>query len=115
MTRNRAVSRGLLVLLLGSTLCLAPLPATAGDEQPEHVARSGLMGIGAALSTLVYAPLKLTYAITGVVVAGMGWAWSGGDSDVASTIFNRSVRGSYVVQPDHMTGARSLIVLGRHY
>jgi hypothetical protein len=103
-------------LLLGLTLLLAPLSAGARDDhEPEHTAHTGLVGIGAGLATLVYAPLKLTYALTGSVMSGLVWLLTFGDSDVAGPIFKRSIRGDYVVAPDQLTGRHALVFVGRRY
>lgn len=103
-------------LLLASALAFGPLAAHAQrDDEPPDTAYNGLVGIGAALGTLVYAPAKLTYALTGSIISGFAWVWTGGDGEVASTILTSAIGGDYVILPAHVEGERSLQFLGEAY
>lgn len=84
----------------------APVAARAADAK--HV------GIGAAcaLSNVVYGPAKLLLMMVGSLTAGLGYAVTAGDIDVARTIFDSSVMGDYVVEPGHLTGQKSLEFIG---
>ena len=66
------------------------------------------------LCTLVYSPLKLAYAASGLLVGGMAWAWSFGSRRVTRPIFTAALRGDYVVTPAHLTGRRRLVFIGRY-
>ena len=100
-------------LLLALALLSAPLPGVAAE--PESAAYSGLTGVGASLCTLVYAPLKVAYAIGGTVISGFAWAWTLGDTDVSGPILRAAVRGDYVVTPAHLEGRRDLHFVGPQY
>jgi hypothetical protein len=67
-----------------------------------------VVGVGAALCTLVYSPVKVVYATGGLVVSGLAWLWTLGDGDIAGSIFRSSVGGDYVVTPSHLEGERDL-------
>ena len=101
-------------LLVALALLSAPLPGLA-QEQHESAAYSGLTGVGAALCTLVYAPLKVAYAVGGTVISGFAWAWTLGDTDVSGPILRAAVRGDYVVTPSHLEGRRDLHFVGSQY
>jgi hypothetical protein len=105
--------RRLGALLVTLALLSAPLPALAEEE--ESTAYSGLTGVGAALCTLVYAPLKVAYALGGSVISGFAWAWTLGDTDVSGPILRSAVRGDYVVSPAHLEGRRDLEFVGSQY
>jgi hypothetical protein len=62
---------------------------------------------------LIYAPIKLTYALGGLVVGGLAWAFSGGDSEVASIVLTPSVRGDYVVSRSQLLGKQEIEFFGR--
>lgn len=107
--RAGAVALGLVVALgAGSAV---------GEEMTSQEARStasyGGKGVAAGLSSVVYAPVKIAYALGGSIVAGLAWVVSGGDNDVAKPIIDASVRGDYVVTPQHLTGERRLEFVGR--
>lgn len=81
-------------------------PARAG------VASEAGWQLGSAASTLLYAPLKMVFATTGLVFGGIGWGLSGGSSEVLDTIVTPAVRGDYLVTPAHLRGDRSLAFVG---
>ena len=108
-------TRGLAAFSVGVALAMAPQAASAQDSGAAHTAHSGFFGIGAALCTLVYSPLKFTYAVTGTVLSGMAWLWTVGDTDVAGTILKSSIGGNYVVHPANLTGEEPLSFVGRTY
>lgn len=93
-------------------------PARADDrgittEDSRELATDAGVGAAAGLSSLVYAPAKIVYAIGGGVVAGLAYVVSGGDADVAKPILDASVKGDYVVTPEHIQGKRPLEFVGR--
>jgi hypothetical protein len=82
------------------------------QEATESTAENAGLGAAAALSTLLYGPVKLVYAFGGLIVGGFAWALSGGDSDVMWRVMNPAVRGDYVVTPAHLRGERPLEFFG---
>ncbi len=82
-------------------------PARAQDEEPS-TAYSGMVGVGAAICTLVYSPLKVVYAASGLVVTGLAFLWSFGDGDVTGALWRTTVGGDYVVTPSVLEGHRDL-------
>ena len=71
------------------------------------------VGTAAAISSLVYGPVKIVYAVLGVVFGGFAWGLSGGDTDVMTAVVSPSVRGDYVVTPGHIRGEERLEFIGR--
>lgn len=98
--------------LLTAALLLGPSTGLAGEKGRETT-REGGLGAAAALSTLIYGPVKLVYATGGLIIGSFAWAFTAGDSEVASQVFTRSLRGTYVITPDHLTGEQELIFIGR--
>lgn len=91
---------------------LAPGLAAAENENL-GTSKEGGIGASAALASLVYSPTKLVFALGGLVSTGLAWMFSGGDSEVASTVLTRSVRGSYVITPAIIRGEEELEFIGR--
>jgi len=97
------------------TLVSTPLYAqTAGTNvQPaEPVAEELGWGFGAALASVFYIPAKVTYAGLGLLTGGLGYVLTGGRADVANNIIYPSVRGNYVVTPNHLKGTEPIYFVG---
>jgi hypothetical protein len=104
--RSRRVRVALLSVLLG--IALQASPAWAESQAAE----AGI-GTAAALTSLVYGPVKVTYATLGLVIGGFAWGLSGGDSDVMNAILTPAVRGDYVVTPEMLRGRDAVEFFGR--
>lgn len=91
----------------------APVTAMAGETAAD-TSREGGLGAAAALSSLIYAPIKLVYATGGLLIGGFAWAFTAGDTQVAEKVFTRSVRGTYVITPEILTGEEELVFIGRN-
>ena len=75
-------------------------------------ASSAGMQAAAGFSTLVYLPLKLAFAISGGIVGGLAYAFSGGNEQAAKSIWTTSLYGTYILTPDHLQGNRPIRFLG---
>jgi len=62
------------------------------------------VGAGTVLGNAVYIPAKLVYGILGGVAGGAGWALTGGNTQVANTIWRSSLGGDYVLTPNMVAG-----------
>ena len=75
-------------------------------------ASSAGMQAAAGFSTLLYLPLKLAFAISGGIVGGLAYAFSGGNEQAAKSIWTTSLYGTYILTPDHLQGNRPIRFLG---
>ncbi len=91
-------------------LMLAPQPARAADDSMESEAGLGAL---AAVCTLFYGPVKVVYAMSGLIFGGLAWGLSGGDSDVLKAVVTPAVRGDYVVTPALLRGERPIEFFGK--
>jgi hypothetical protein len=66
------------------------------------------VGAGTLASNIFYIPAKLVYGILGGVAGGAGYALTGGNKQVADTIWRSSLGGDYVVTPDMVAGKEPL-------
>jgi hypothetical protein len=69
-------------------------------------------GAGAVVSNLVYVPAKLVYGILGGIAGGAGYALTGGNKQVANSIWRSSLGGDYVLTPQMMTGQKPIYFSG---
>jgi hypothetical protein len=97
-SRLRAVALGVVAALL-----LATSPSMAQPLEPSLATEGGL-GAGAALASMVYAPLKIAYVMSGLALCSASWMWTWGDADVSGEIYRASLAGDYVITPDHLLG-----------
>jgi hypothetical protein len=93
-------------LVIAGMVSMAPGAALAADGKA--------FGLGAAcaVSNVFYGPTKLIYALLGSFTAGMAYAFTAGDIDVARTILDTSVNGDYLVTPEHLQGQKRLQFIG---
>lgn len=112
-TRNTRQLKGR-KLAMSFVLCgfLAMAPVSAMADTAEMSKNAGI-GVGSAFASLIYVPVKLCYAVGGLVVGGLAWAFSGGDNNVAKVVLTPSVLGDYVITPDHLTGKQTVEFFGR--
>lgn len=108
--RSSPLRRGAALLAIASAL--AGGSASAEVENPSLL-REGGFGATAALISMGYAPLKLAYAFSGLVLGTGSLLWTWGDQEVAKTLWTKSMGGDYVVTPDHLGGIDELRFTGR--
>lgn len=99
---------------LAGALILAVMAApTAAWSEEEGLSSEAGIGALSALSTLIYGPVKITYAALGLVIGGTAWGLSGGDQVVLDSVITAAVRGDYVVTPEHIRMERGLEFYGK--
>jgi hypothetical protein len=62
------------------------------------------VGAGTVVGNLFYMPAKLIYGIGGGIVGGAGYVLTGGNKQVADTIWRSSLGGDYVLTPNMVAG-----------
>ncbi|WP_447977788.1 hypothetical protein [Candidatus Nitrospira bockiana] len=108
-----------MVLIVAVGLLLAPLAsgsarASVHSEDQARGAPPADFGFGAAsvLATIPYGLAKLTYAGLGTVIGGCAYLFSGGDRIAAKAVWTASLRGTYVLTPEHLKGERPIQFIG---
>ena len=105
----------LLCILLGIFL-ISFLPVQLGAktfEESSFPAKSGLVASSALLSP-AYLVCKMTYALSGSVVASAIIVFSlGFAQDAATTVGTQAVNGDWIIYPTVFTGERKVEFVGR--
>ncbi|MCP5041496.1 MAG: hypothetical protein GY944_10765 [bacterium] len=109
---SKAGRRTMVAVVTATVIAMAPASAWAEGDAKDMAQEAGI-GVGTAVASLVYAPIKLVYAFGGLVVGGLAWAFSGGDSEVASVVLTPSLRGDYVVTRQQLLGRQEIEFFGR--
>ena len=103
----------LLALLAVSGSALSPGDALARLQGERSAGAEFGLGLGAFLCTIPWGLLKTGYALLGGVTGGLGFALTGGRSDISRAIWQASLRGDFVVTPENLTGQRPISFVGR--
>jgi len=97
----------------GASLAASPDEPQVAQPSDGGVNWKGVgAGAGAVVSNLVYVPAKLVYGILGGIAGGAGYALTGGNKQVADSIWRSSLGGDYVLTPDMMTGKKPIYFSG---
>jgi hypothetical protein len=110
---TRAVAVLLVMALIGS-LVILPGRALAEDSTSGYDNSEGTgIQVASWALTVPYVIAKSAFALGGAVVGGLGYVFSGGNSDTAETVWTRSIYGTYVIRPAHLRGEEPVHFLGQ--
>jgi hypothetical protein len=110
---RRSVAVMLIAICMG--LSMIPPGSTLAEDQVSGTDSSDDTGMQVAswALTVPYCAVKSAFAIAGSVVGGLGYAFSGGDSKTAETIWTTSVYGTYILRPAHLRGEEPIHFVGK--
>jgi hypothetical protein len=91
---------------VASSLCVSQV--VRAEEYPES-AGWGALAVGANLG---YVPAKTLYAVLGGLTGGFAYAFTGGDYETASNVWERSLGGTYVLTPSMVRGEDPVVFVG---
>ncbi len=108
---GRSIAVGLIVM----GLTMIPPGSTLAEDQAPGTDRSEGTGIQVAswLLTVPYCAGKSAFAVAGSVVGGLGYAFSGGNSKTAESVWATSVYGTYILRPTHLRGEEQIHFFGK--
>jgi len=101
-----------IVTMVPAAWCQENSPSSSTGNTEGGTASSAGMQAAAAVSTILYFPFKAAFAIGGGIVGGLAYAFSGGNEQAAKSIWDTSLRGTYIITPDHLQGNRPIRFLG---
>ena len=110
-------SKSIAIVLIVTVMGLTMIPAgvTFAQDQASSSDGSDSTGIQVAswLATIPYCAGKSAFAVAGSVVGGLGYAFSGGNSETAQAIWTKSVYGTYILRPAHLRGEEPIHFIGQ--
>jgi hypothetical protein len=110
---SRSVAIVLIMTVMGLTM-IPPGSAMAGDQASSTDSSEGTgIQVASWLLTVPYCAGKSAFAIAGSVVGGLGYAFSGGNSETAQSIWSKTVYGTYILRPAHLRGEEPIQFLGK--
>ena len=108
---KRFLSQFLTTVILTTILFQGIPTSTAWAETGNAAADMGL-GIASFISTLPYGAVKLAYAGLGAIIGGFTYVLTAGNEDAAGTVWEKSLLGTYVLTPSHLTGDEPIRFIG---
>lgn len=110
---SRSVAIVLIMIVMGLTMI--PPGSAMAQNQTSSTDNSEGTGIQVAswLLTVPYCAGKSAFAIAGSVVGGLGYAFSGGNSETAQSVWTKTVYGTYILRPAHLRGEEPIQFLGK--
>ncbi len=109
--RETRVAHCLAIAVLALAITAVPIPALAENDEGGAFSKFAI-GIGAGISTLVYTPLKVVYALTAIPISGLVYMWSVGNTEMAGRVMRSGTLGNFVVTPEHLRGKQTLDFVG---
>lgn len=110
------LKKAVAMVLVLSMCHLTVIPIAWGQEKEEGSTEAtesqGALGVAAALLTIPYSIFKVVFALSGGIVGGLAYVFSGADEKIAKKVWDVSIRGTYVITPDHLTGDKAVRFLG---
>jgi hypothetical protein len=100
------------VVILALAVCLTPVAQAA--EKADETSLSVDLGLGVAsfLCTLPYGAIKVMTGLLGGVVGSFTYLLSGLDMQAADAVWYTTIKGDYVITPDHFRGKKDLRFTG---
>jgi hypothetical protein len=92
----------------------AALSLCALQQEPSSAWITAGTSLASLAGSLFYAPAKILYASLGAVVGFSAYALTDGRQDVLTIILSRTIRGDYIITPEHLRGERTLAFIGPH-
>lgn len=111
MTNVRRGAMPLLLAILLASLVFSP-PLYAGEQEETSGTSQLVIGAASFILTPVYGAFKLAFAGAGAIVGGLTWVFTGGDEQAAQRVWDASLKGTYIITPDHLAGDKQVYFVG---
>jgi hypothetical protein len=85
---------------------------SAGKKEPSGAAAEFGLGTASVFATIPYGLLKVVFGLLGGISGGLTYAFSAGNEKAARSVWDTSLRGTYVITPEHLTGDKAVRFFG---
>lgn len=82
------------------------------DERTQSNGTQYGLGTASVFLSIPYGVGKFVFATLGGIFGGFTYAFSGGNAKAAKAVWNTSLRGTYVITPEHLKGEKAVRFLG---
>jgi len=110
--RQRLAAATLVATLLAQPLWAADARAQETRAREASAATQFATGFASFIVSPVYGGFQVAMAFIGCFVGGATWIFSGADTAAASKVWNPTMKGTYVISPEHLRGEQPIQFLG---
>ena len=82
------------------------------DERRQSTGTQYGLGTASVFLSIPYGLGKFLFATLGGIFGGFTYAFSGGNTKAAKSVWNTSMRGTYIITPEHLKGEKAVRFLG---
>src|SRR5689334_24950005 len=82
------------------------------DEQTENTGSQYGLGAASVFLSIPYGITKFMFATLGGIFGGFTYVFSGANEKAAKSVWDTSMRGTYVITPEHLKGDKSVRFFG---
>ncbi|RMH36387.1 MAG: hypothetical protein D6690_05950 [Nitrospirae bacterium] len=102
-----------LILIAALTFHIMTVPMVQAAEIEDSSGTADLVtGAACFLLTPVYGAFKLAFAGAGIIIGGLTWVFTGGDDQAAQRVWDASMKGTYIITPEHLSGEKPIVFIG---
>lgn len=83
------------------------------DNLEEKNSSDTKLKVASGALTLFYLPVKAAYAGLGGIVGGIAYIFSGGNEETAQVVWTPTIKGTYVITPEHLQGEKPVRFFGK--
>jgi hypothetical protein len=87
-------------------------PRSDNHERTESTGSQYGLGAASVFLSIPYGLGKFLFATFGGLFGGFTYVFSGGNARAAKSVWDTSMRGTYIITPDHLRGERTVRFLG---
>ncbi|MSR25113.1 MAG: hypothetical protein EXR96_08505 [Nitrospiraceae bacterium] len=104
----------IMMIVAFSSLTVVPmgLAQEKSNEDTENTGTQYGLGVVSFVISIPYSALKLAFATTGGIIGGFTYLFSSGNQKAANSVWDTSMRGTYVITPRHLKGEEPVRFFG---
>jgi hypothetical protein len=104
----------IMMIVAFSSLTVVPmgLAQEKSNEETENTGTQYGLGVASFFSSLPYGAIKFAFATMGGIFGGFTYLFSAGNEKAAKSVWDTSMRGTYVITPRHLKGEEPVRFFG---
>ena len=104
----------IMMIVAFSSLTVVPmgLAQEKSNEDTENTGTQYGLGVVSFFISIPYSAAKLAFATTGGIIGGFTYLFSSGNEKAANSVWDTSMRGTYVITPRHLKGEEPVRFFG---